>query len=96
LPQEGFVRITRASDLVNSILVFFDKRTQDYPHLFKLLNSVYFTRELIESIEKIFDRRGNIKDDASPELAIIRQKINKIRNRFIRKKRIYSHYDFRG
>jgi DNA mismatch repair protein MutS2 len=80
LPQEGFVRITRASDLVNSIVVFFDKRTQDYPHLFKLLNSVYFTRDLIESIEKIFDRRGNIKDDASPELAIIRQKINKIRN----------------
>ena len=80
LPQEGFVRITRASDLVNSILVFFDKRTQDYPHLFKLLNSVYFTRELIESIEKIFDRRGNIKDDASQELAVIRLKITKIRN----------------
>jgi DNA mismatch repair protein MutS2 len=80
LPQEGFVRITRASELVNSILVFFDKRSQDYPHLYKLLKSVYFTRELIESIEKIFDRRGNIKDDASPELAAIRQKINRIRN----------------
>jgi DNA mismatch repair protein MutS2 len=80
LPQEGFVRITRASELVNSILVFFNKRTQDYPYLFKLLKSVYFTRELIESIEKIFDRRGNIKDDASPELAAIRQKISKIRN----------------
>jgi DNA mismatch repair protein MutS2 len=80
LPQEGFVRITRASELVNSILVFFNKRTQDYPYLFKLLKSVYFTRELIESIEKIFDRRGNIKDDASPELAAIRQKINRIRN----------------
>jgi DNA mismatch repair protein MutS2 len=80
LPQEGFVRITRASELVNSILVFFDKRSQDYPYLFKLLKSVYFTRELIESIEKIFDRRGNIKDDASSELATIRQKINSIRN----------------
>jgi DNA mismatch repair protein MutS2 len=80
LPQEGFVRITHASELVNSILVFFDKRSQDYPYLFKLLKSVYFTRELIESIEKIFDRRGNIKDDASPELATIRQKINRIRN----------------
>jgi DNA mismatch repair protein MutS2 len=80
LPQEGFVRITRASELVNSILVFFDKRSQDYPYLFKLLKSVYFTRELIESIEKIFDRRGNIKDDASPELSTIRQKINRIRN----------------
>jgi len=80
LPQEGFVRITRASELVNSILVFFDKRSQDYPYLFKLLKSVYFTRELIESIEKIFDRRGNIKNDASTELATIRQKINRIRN----------------
>lgn len=80
LPQEGFVRITRASDLVNSIIVFFDKRSQDYPYLFKLLKPVYFTRELIESIEKIFDRRGNIKDDASPELSTIRQKINRIRN----------------
>jgi DNA mismatch repair protein MutS2 len=80
LPQEGFVRITRASELVNSIVVFFNKRTQDHPYLFKLLKSVYFTRELIESIEKIFDRRGNIKDDASPELATIRQKINRIRN----------------
>jgi DNA mismatch repair protein MutS2 len=80
LPQEGFVRITRASELVNSILVFFDKRSQDYPYLFKLLKSVYFTRELIKSIEKIFDRRGNIKDDASSELATIRQKINSIRN----------------
>jgi DNA mismatch repair protein MutS2 len=80
LPQEGFVRITRASELVNSIVVFFNKRTQDYPYLFKLLKSVSFTRELIESIEKIFDRRGNIKDDASPELATIRQKINRIRN----------------
>ena len=36
LPQEGFVRITRASELVNSIVVFFNKRTQDYPYLFKL------------------------------------------------------------
>jgi DNA mismatch repair protein MutS2 len=80
LQQEGFVRITRASELVNQIIVFFDKRTQDYPHLYGLLKSVYFTRELIESIEKVFDRKGNIKDDASTELALIRQQIGKIRN----------------
>ena len=80
LQQEGFVRITRASDLVNSIIVFFDKRTQDYPQLCELLSNVYFTRELIESIDKVFDRKGNIKDDASAELAHIRQQIGKIRN----------------
>lgn len=80
LQQEGFVRITRASDLVNTIIVFFDKRTQDYPQLCELLSNVYFTRELIESIDKVFDRKGNIKDDASAELAHIRQQIGKIRN----------------
>lgn len=80
LQQEGFVRITRASDLVNTIIVFFDKRTQDFPQLCELLNNVYFTRELIESIDKVFDRKGNIKDDASADLAQIRQQISKIRN----------------
>ena len=80
LQQEGFVRITRASDLVNTIIVFFDKRTQDFPQLCELLSNVYFTRELIESIDKVFDRKGNIKDDASAELAHIRQQIGKIRN----------------
>ncbi len=79
LQQEGFVRITRASDLVNYIIVFFDKRTQDYPHLVELLSSVYFTRDLIEAIEKVFDRRGQIRDDASVELLAIRQAISKIR-----------------
>ena len=79
LTQEGFVRIVRASDLVNAIIHFFDKRSQDYPQLITLLSSVYFTRELIDSIEKVFDRKGMIKDDASQELARIRLQINKLR-----------------
>lgn len=84
LQQEGFVRIVRASDLVNAILHFFDKRSQDFPHLISLLDRVYFTRELIESIERVFDRKGQIKDDASPELYQIRQQINKLRNQINR------------
>lgn len=84
LQQEGFVRIVRASDLVNAILHFFDKRSQDFPHLISLLDKVYFTRELIESIERVFDRKGLIKDDASPELYLIRQQINKLRNQINR------------
>lgn len=79
LQQEGFVRIVRASDLVNHIIVFFDKRSQDYPKLIEILSPVFFTQELIELIEKVFDRRGQIRDDASPELFAIRQAIAKVR-----------------
>lgn len=84
LQQEGFVRITRASELVNALLHFFDKRTQDFPQLTSLLTDVYFTRELIDSIDKVFDRRGLIKDDASPELFRIRQQVNVLRNQINR------------
>jgi len=84
LQQEGFVRIVRASDLVNSLLHFFDKRSQDFPELTALLANVYHTRELIDSIEKVFDRKGQIKDDASPELARIRQQIGVLRNQINR------------
>ena len=84
LQQEGFVRIVMASDLVNAMLHFFDKRSQDYPQLTALLKDVYFTRELTDSIDRIFDRRGQIKDDASPELFRIRQQIGILRNQINR------------
>ncbi|TXI85891.1 MAG: DNA mismatch repair protein MutS [Crocinitomicaceae bacterium] len=84
LEQEGFVRISRASELVNALVYFFDKREKDYPTLYELLSEVYYTKEIIEAIEKVFDRRGNIKDDASPELYAIRQKINAVRNQINR------------
>ena len=84
LQQEGFVRIVRASELVNALLHFFDKRTQDFPQLCALLSDVHFTRELIEPIEKIFDRKGQIRDDASPELFRIRQQMNVLRNQIAR------------
>lgn len=84
LQQEGFVRIVRASDLVNTLLHFFDKRTQDFPQLCSLLTNVYYTREIIDSIERIFDRKGQIKDDASPELFRIRQQIHSLRNQINR------------
>ena len=80
LEQEGFVRISRASELVNTILVFFDKRESEFPNLNELLFEVYHTTEIIELIDNVFDRRGKIKDDASPMLYSIRQKINSVRN----------------
>lgn len=84
LEQEGFVRIAIASELVNRMLLFFDKRELEYPELFALLTDVYYTTEITERIEKVFDRRGKIKDDASPELFLIRQKIQSVRNQINR------------
>ena len=92
LTQEGFHRLKQASYIVNQIILFFDKREKDYPLLNELLTEVYYTNEIIEAIDKIFDRNGKIKNDASPllteirsNLAAVKTKINKNFERELRK-----------
>lgn len=84
LSLEGYVRISRASELVNSLIYFFNKRESDFPLLYEILNHAYFTKEIIEAIDKVFDRSGNVKDDASKLLYEIRQKIKTVRNQINR------------
>ncbi len=80
LSQDGFSRLTRASHIVNSIIYFFDKREKEYPLLSNLIQNAYYTTEIIDAIEKVFDRKGSVKDDASPFLFEIRQQIKVVKN----------------
>lgn len=80
LSQDGFTRIATASHLVNSIIYFFDKREKVYPLLSEVLIDAYYTTEIIDAIEKVFDRKGKVKDDASPLLAEIRQQLKIVKN----------------
>ena len=79
IPIEGFRRLYQASDLVNHIIQFFDKAIFHYPLLKELTNDVYFTKDILTEIDKVFDRAGNVKDDASPELKEIRGRIRTLR-----------------
>jgi DNA mismatch repair protein MutS2 len=80
LSLEGYMRISLASEMVNDLLYFFDKRENDFPRLAKICSSAYFTKELIDAINKVFDRAGQVKDDASPDLLKIREQIKVVRN----------------
>lgn len=84
---EGFMRIHLASTLVNSLLYFFDKRENEFPLLSNLLSNSYFTKEIVEAIEKVFDKHGNVKDDASEQLAAIRASMRSL------KKQINRNFD---
>jgi DNA mismatch repair protein MutS2 len=84
LREDSFRTLASASDLVNAMLVFFDKREDDYPTLWKHFNSVWYTTEITEAIDKVFDNRGQVRDDASPELYRIRQEIASVRRKINR------------
>ncbi len=84
---EGFMRIYTASILVNSLLFFFDKREKEYPILNSILNDVFYTKEIIDCIQLVFDKKGNIKDDASETLFSIRTQLKSV------KKQINKNFD---
>lgn len=81
---EGFLRIYDASKMINALLYFFDKREAEYPLLTSILENAYYTKEIIEAIENVFDKHGKIKDDASEDLSEIRNKIKAVRKQINR------------
>jgi DNA mismatch repair protein MutS2 len=81
LPKNSFDRIRFASSLVNNLLYFFNKRESEFPELFSMFKDVYFTKEIIEEIDLIFDKHGEVKDDASETLAGIRLRIQELKRK---------------
>jgi DNA mismatch repair protein MutS2 len=84
LDLEGFVKLLDASSLGNELAVFFEKREESYPNLVELTNELYFTNHIIDPIEKVLDKRLQVKDDASAELFKIRSQIRSVRKQINR------------
>ncbi len=84
LSQEGFYRLSKASDLCNQLLYFFDKREKDYPLLHNLFSEIEYTKEIIEKIDHVFDKTWKVKDNASQLLSEIRNEIKVLRNQINR------------
>jgi DNA mismatch repair protein MutS2 len=85
LSLEGFIRIHDASNLVNTYLKFFE-HAASFSTLEQVFQDCYHTDELVDRITKIINvkQTKNIKDDATPELAKIRQEIKIIRQKINR------------
>jgi DNA mismatch repair protein MutS2 len=79
LQVEGLLRLMLASNLVNEMLKSLEKREVNFPNFSLLLDDVYYTKEIIELIDKVLDPSGKIRNDASPELAEIRKEIQQVR-----------------
>ena len=79
LQVEGLLRLMLASNLVNEMLKSLEKREDNFPNFSLLLDDVYYTKEIIELIDKVLDPLGKIRNDASPKLAEIRKEIQQVR-----------------
>jgi DNA mismatch repair protein MutS2 len=84
LNEESFSRLHRASNLSNEILKCFEGFELAFPELQKLLDNVESTDEITKAVDKVFNAKWIVRDDASPELMAIRSAIGSVRRQIAR------------
>lgn len=81
IPASDLLRVRQSLGAIMDIVAFFRNRRNDegespYPLLDQLAQQMTPLPLIITMIERILDRYGNIKDNASPELAEIRRTLS--------------------
>jgi DNA mismatch repair protein MutS2 len=80
LAGDQWLLVRKLADHTCNLYKWFDaERTQAYSNLYEVIGDSYYEKAIIESIDSIIDDRGNVKDNASPELAKIRMQLYKKR-----------------
>lgn len=81
LELSGFRKISALSDTSNTLIQFFRKFDDYYPKLNLRASEVELTKFIIQKIDEVVDKYGEIKDNASPDLVEIRRNINLVRGK---------------
>ena len=81
LETHSLKKLITISLTVNEIIKFLKKFDEYYPNLNRYASNIEVTTVIIEKIDAIVDRFGDIKDNASPLLSQLRQSINKLKGK---------------
>jgi DNA mismatch repair protein MutS2 len=76
-----FRKIAQLSETTNFLLKFFQKFEDYYPKLNQKASRVEYTKYIVQKIDEVVDKYGEIKDNASPDLVNIRRDINLLRGK---------------
>ena len=77
----SFRKIASLSETTNILLLYFKKFHDYYPNLYSRAVQVEYTKDIINSIDDVVDKYGEIKDNASPDLLNIRRDMNLVRGK---------------
>lgn len=77
----SFRKIAMLSETVNVLLLFFKKFHDYYPKLNEKAAQVEYTKFIIQKIDEVVDKYGEIKDNASPDLINIRRDMSLVRGK---------------
>jgi len=81
LEAHSLKKIVSISVTANDIILFLKKFQEYYTNLYEFASEIEVTKALIEEIDTIIDRFGDVKDNASSLLYELRQDINKVKGK---------------
>ena len=81
LETHSLKKLVSISLTVNEILKFLKTFEEYYPNLYNYTSHIDLTTEIIDKVDHIVDRFGDVKDNASALLYQLRQSINKIKGK---------------
>lgn len=81
LKGDQWMEIRRLAENMQRIFRWFDnERRLAYPALSKVIAATYYEKAIIACIDEVLDESGNVRDNASEELAQIRMSLYRKRN----------------
>ena len=81
LETHSLKKLISISLTVNDLLRFFKNFEEYYPKLYHYTTHIPVTTELIDKVDAIVDRFGDVKDNASPLLLSLRQSMNGLKGK---------------
>lgn len=98
LDNKSFIKIKSITEQIGTLQKFFPTLMDIFPHLSEEVKGLEYRKEIIEKIDKVFNRFGEIKNDASLILKELRTNIQHckkaIDDNFSRYLNIYSESGF--
>lgn len=79
LEEKSYLNLASISETVNELIKFFEKFKEYYPTLKQKTEFVYFTKDISEAVYTVFNRFGELKDNATKTLHSIRKEMNEIK-----------------
>ncbi len=81
LPAEEFFKIKSNVLQIKEVKKFLKNFEEYVPTLFSHAENVVYDKEIVRIIDQVFNKFGEVKDDATPELKIVRQQIKNLNSR---------------
>ena len=99
LTPESFQQVLRILLTTRDVFRYFSsgQKAEIYPKLYDIVRPLHFDDDLIKAIMSVFDEKGEIRPDASPDLMRIRKEtVNKLRELDSRFRQLVGEYRQKG